>query len=324
MKILSTIKIIAACAITAGAVPAFAHIVLEGKSAPASSSYKAVFLVGHGCQGSATTGVAVQIPTGFLGAKPYPKAGWTVSTQLGKLARPYDSHGKRVTDDVTLVSWTANGKESALPDAFFDEFVLRGKLPDSAGPLWFKVRQTCESGSNDWSDIPASGTSTAGLKAPAALLEVTADAPSAVLTAPGQPVQVSDAWVRATVPGQKGSGAFMTLTSKTATRLVGVSSPVAGVAEVHEMKMDGDVMRMRQIPGLDLPAGTTVALTSGGYHLMLMDLKQTLTSGSTVPVTLLFKDGKGVTSRLELKLPVATSAPGGGKAAPADHGAHKH
>ncbi len=172
MKISSTIKIIAACAISAGAIPVFAHIVLESKSAPASSSYKAVFLVGHGCQGSATTGVAVQIPTGFLGAKPYPKAGWTVSTQLGKLAKPHDSHGKRVTEDVTLVSWKASNREAALPDAFFDEFVLRGKLPESAGPLWFKVLQTCDSGSNDWSDIPASGTATQGLKFPAVLLEI--------------------------------------------------------------------------------------------------------------------------------------------------------
>ncbi|MEO8022810.1 YcnI family protein [Polaromonas sp.] len=165
-------KLIAACAILAGATPAFSHIVLETTSAPAGSSYKAVFLVGHGCQGSPTTGVTVQIPAGFLGAKPYPKAGWTVSTQLGKLAKPYDSHGKRVTEDVALVSWKAASREAALPDAFFDEFVLRGKLPASPGPLWFKVLQTCENGSNDWSDIPASGSATQGLKFPAVLLEV--------------------------------------------------------------------------------------------------------------------------------------------------------
>ena len=175
MKILFTIKIIASCAITAGTAPAFPHIVLERKSAPANSSYKAVFLVGHGCQGSATTGVAVQIPTGFLGAKPYPKVGWMVTTQLGKLAKPYDSHGKRVTEDVTVVSWKAATRETALPDAFFDEFVLRGKTPGSAGPLWFKVLQTCESGSNDWSEVPASGTATQGLTSPAVLLDVKPD-----------------------------------------------------------------------------------------------------------------------------------------------------
>ncbi len=165
-------KLIAVCALLAGAAPVFPHIVLENKSAPAGSSYKAVFLVGHGCQGSATTGVAVQIPAGFLGAKPYPKVGWTVSAQLGKLARPHDSHGKQISEDVTLVSWKAATPEAALPDAFFDEFVLRGKLPASPGPLWFKVLQTCENGSNDWSEIPASGSSTQGLKSPAVLLEL--------------------------------------------------------------------------------------------------------------------------------------------------------
>jgi len=165
-------KLIAVCALLAGVAPAFSHIVLESRSAPANSSYKAVFQVGHGCQGSATTGVLVQIPAGFLGTKPSPKAGWTVTTQLGKLAQPYDSHGRQVTEDVTLVSWKASNKEAALPDAFFDEFVLRGKTPRSAGPLWFRVLQTCENGSNDWSAIPASGTSAQGLKFPAVLLDV--------------------------------------------------------------------------------------------------------------------------------------------------------
>lgn len=165
-------KLIAIFALLAGATPAFSHIVLENKSAPAGSSYKAVFLVGHGCQGSATTGVAVQIPAGFLGAKPYPKAGWTASAHLGRLAKPYESHGKQISEDVTVVSWKAATPVAALPDAFFDEFVLRGKLPASPGPLWFKVLQTCENGSNDWSEIPASGISTQGLKSPAALLEI--------------------------------------------------------------------------------------------------------------------------------------------------------
>jgi copper(I)-binding protein len=137
-----------------------------------------------------------------------------------------------------------------------------------------------------------------------------------------QNVEVRDAWVRSTVPGQKGTGAFMTLTAKDGTRLVGVSTPVAGVAEVHEMKLEGDVMKMRALPGLDLPAGKAVELKPGGYHLMLMDLKQPLAKGADVPVTLIFKDAKGVESKLDLKLPAATAMPGAeGKAAP--HGAHK-
>ena len=139
-----------------------------------------------------------------------------------------------------------------------------------------------------------------------------------------QNVDVKDAWVRTSVQGQKATGAFMKITAKEGGTLVGVASPVAGVAEVHEMKMDGDVMRMRALPnGLALPAGKTVALTPGGYHVMLMDLKATLPKDSTIPLTLTFKDAKGVESRVELKLPVATTAPGGA-AAPAGHAGHKH
>ncbi len=337
MKNLNAIKTVAACAVLLGTAPAFSHIVLETRTAAAGSSYKAVFQVGHGCAGSSTTGISVQIPAGFQGAKPYPKAGWTLSTQIGKLAKPYDKHGKQITEDVTVVSWSAASKEAALQEAYFDEFQLRGQLPDTAGPMWFKVLQTCETGSNAWSEAPASGTSTKNLKTPAALLEVMtvaqAAAPAApvarAVTAPGQTVQVSGAWVRATVPGQKGSGAFMKLTSKTSTRLVGLSSPVAGVAEVHEMKMDGDVMRMRSLAaGLDLPAGKTVELKAGGLHVMLMDLKQTLAAGSTVPMTLMFRDAKGVNSKLNVRLPVSVVAPGlapGAKPAEPemDHSAHK-
>lgn len=137
------------------------------------------------------------------------------------------------------------------------------------------------------------------------------------------PVAVEGAWARASVPGQKASGAFMRLTAREATRLVRVDSPVAGVAEVHEMKMDGGVMKMRALPGLDLPAGQAVELKPGGYHVMLLDLKAPLEKGSTVPLTLVFKDAKGAESLLQLQLPVGTQAPGAGTAAPAmDHGAH--
>lgn len=135
-------------------------------------------------------------------------------------------------------------------------------------------------------------------------------------TAYAQSVDVKDAWVRTSVPGQKATGAFMKLTAKDGAKLVAASSPVAGVTEVHEMKMEGDIMRMKAVAGgLDLPAGKTVELKPGGYHVMLMDLKAALPKDSTIPLTLVFKDAKGVESRLELKLPVA--------AAPMA-GAHKH
>jgi copper(I)-binding protein len=134
-----------------------------------------------------------------------------------------------------------------------------------------------------------------------------------------QTIDITDAWVRSTVPGQMATGAFMKITAKDGATLVGVSSPVAGGAAVHEMKMDGGVMTMRAAPALALPAGKTVALAPGGYHVMLMDLKAALPKGSTVALTLVFKDGQGVQRSVVLKLPVAAVAP----APTADHKAIK-
>lgn len=136
-------------------------------------------------------------------------------------------------------------------------------------------------------------------------------------------VKVEGAWARATVQGQKASGAFMKLTAPQGAKLVRVESPVAGVAEVHEMSMDGGVMRMRALPALDLPAGKAVELKPGGYHLMLQDLKAPLAKGTSVPVTLVFQDAKGAESSQQLNVPVDTRAPGGmGAAGMMD--AHKH
>lgn len=137
-----------------------------------------------------------------------------------------------------------------------------------------------------------------------------------------QTVTVTDAWARATVQGQKATGAFMKITAKDNAKLVGVSSPVAGVAEVHEMKMDRDVMKMAALPnGLDLPAGKAVELKPGGYHVMLMDLKAPLSKDSTIPLTLTVQDAKGVKSNIELKLLVGMQAP----AMPShDHSTHNH
>lgn len=149
-----------------------AHVVLDEPAALAGSSYRAAFRVGHGCAGSPTTAIRVFLPAGFRAAKPMPKPGWGLSVRREALAQPYTSHGKTVSEDVVEVSWTAIGPDSALPDAWYDEFVLRGTTPAQAGPLWFRVRQTCAQGQLDWVEVPTQGTSTQGLKAPAALLEV--------------------------------------------------------------------------------------------------------------------------------------------------------
>jgi len=137
-----------------------------------------------------------------------------------------------------------------------------------------------------------------------------------------QNVTVTDAWARATVQGQKATGAFMKITAKDNAKLLSASSPVAGVVEIHEMKMDKDVMRMTALSnGLELPAGQVVELKPGGYHVMLMDLKSSLMKDATVPLTLTVQDAKGVKSTVELKVQVGMQAP----AMPShDHSTHHH
>lgn len=120
-----------------------------------------------------------------------------------------------------------------------------------------------------------------------------------------QAVQIQNPWARATLQAQKNAGVFMNLASPTDARLIGASSPVAAFGEVHEMKLEGDVMKMRQLKGgLELPAGKTVELKPGSYHIMLMELKTSLVKDTTVPVTLVFVDAKGVESKTELTVPV--------------------
>ena len=145
-------------------------------------------------------------------------------------------------------------------------------------------------------------------------------------------VTVKEPWVRATVAQQKATGAFMQLTAKTDSKLVEAKSPVAGVVEIHEMAMDKDVMKMRQIPGLALPAGKAVDLKPGGYHVMLLDLKGQVKEGDVVPVTLVFEGKDGKRENVEIKAPVrplnSAAAAGGmkpemkGDMKPAE--AHKH
>jgi copper(I)-binding protein len=113
-----------------------------------------------------------------------------------------------------------------------------------------------------------------------------------------------DPWVRGTAAEQKATGAFMQLTSTAGGKLVAAKSPVAGVVEIHEMAMDGNVMKMRAIPGLDLPAGKAVELKPGGYHVMLMDLKKQLKEGETVALTLVVEGKDGKRENLEVKAPV--------------------
>jgi uncharacterized protein YcnI len=120
-----------------GAATAQAHVTLEVPQAPAGSSFRAVFRIGHGCAGSATNLLSVRIPAGFRGAKPMPKPGWTVAIT-------------RNADTVSEITWRASSREAWIEDAYYDEFVLRVQLPEQPGAQVFPVVQGCEKGQAEW------------------------------------------------------------------------------------------------------------------------------------------------------------------------------
>jgi copper(I)-binding protein len=289
----SFVRALALLAAAAAPAGAWAHVTLPPGGASAGDSYAAAFRVGHACSGArSTTGITVRVPEGFSVQKAEPRPGWTLTTAPGS------------------VSWRADSARSALPAAERAEFVVQGMLTSKPGTLWFQVLQSCDVGSADWAEVPAAATDKPAF--PAVRLDVLPPGVAAV--------DVRDPWVRFAVKGQSGTGAFMTLTAPSGARLTGASTPVAGRAEIHEMKMEGDVMRMRPVAGgIELPPRQPVELKSGGYHLMLTELKKPLVAGETVPLTLEFVDRAGRTGVARLDVPVRAAAAGEGDAASAPH-----
>ncbi|MDS9467389.1 DUF1775 domain-containing protein [Paracoccus sp. MBLB3053] len=314
-KILSAL---AGAFLTLTAVPALAHATLEQTEAPAGSDYKAIIRIGHGCGGKATKQLRVQIPEGFYDAKPMAKPGWKLKVVTGKYARPYDHHGTRTTEGAREIIWSGG----ELPDAWYDEFILRGTVGPDLVPgstIYFPTIQECDGAKEAWIDV----TGAEGVTNPAPALDVTERKAAALAHHDGhdqvdvetaghaherrdageQPgpiikgeLSISSPFARATLPGAKVAGGFLTIENggQSEDRLIAASSPLAKRVEIHEMAMEGDVMRMRELPeGLVLPSGGTVELKPGGFHLMLQEIGEPLSEGMNVPVTLTFeKAGK--------------------------------
>jgi uncharacterized protein YcnI len=149
-----------------------AHVTLQTREAPAASTYKAVLQVGHGCKGSATTSVRVHIPEGVIAVKPMPKPGWQLTTQQGQYAQAYQYFDETLTQGVTEIAWTSG----TLPDAWYDEFVFRARLPDGkpGTTIYFPVVQECETGIHRWIEIPEAGRAADDDKEPAPGVTLTA------------------------------------------------------------------------------------------------------------------------------------------------------
>lgn len=147
-----------------------AHVTLETQQAEANGSYKAVLRVGHGCEGSPTTAIRVQIPDGVIAVKPMPKAGWRVETVRDKYERPYDYFGTELTEGVKQIAWSGG----ELPDDYYDEFIFVGRLTDFAPDtvLYFPTVQECAEGAHRWIEIPAAGQDPDELDEPAPELTI--------------------------------------------------------------------------------------------------------------------------------------------------------
>jgi len=309
---------------------AFAHVTLETREAKAGTGYKAVLKVPHGCDGSATLKVRAQIPEGVIAVRPMMKPGWQIETVKGAYGRSYPYyHGQQLTEGVKEIVWSG-GK---LPDDFYDEFVFAGffasDLPE--GRLYFPVTQECEKGEARWTEIPAPGQNAHALKSPAPAVVILAQhtghgadaAASSAKVYKAGPLTIEAPWSRATPGGAKVAGGYMKITNdgKEADRLVGGSVPFAGRFEIHEMAMDGGVMKMRELPkGVEIKPGETVELKPGGYHLMFMDLKSGLKQGQTVKGTLVFEKAGKVDVEYHVGPVGGAAAPSGG----ASGGGHSH
>lgn len=311
--------IVSAAAITA----ANAHIALDQPTA-SPGFYKAVVKLPHGCDGKATTALTVKLPEGFIDAKPMPKPGWKIELETGKYRESYKLHGKPVSSGLTAVNFSGG----SLPDAYYDEFVIVGTLAgvEPGQTLYFETVQSCGAEKVSWSDRPVDGHHA---KNPAPALKIVAGpaaaahmdhmemgdmpgmsgmAPSGIADqakaeAKAGAITVSQPWIKAMLPGQKVGGGYLVIANggKADDRLVSISSPAATAVEIHEMSMANDVMKMRKVEGgLAIPAGDTVALKPGGYHLMFKGVKKPFEAGDTVPLVLTFEKAGAV----EIKVPV--------------------
>jgi uncharacterized protein YcnI len=296
-------------------IPAHAHASLEtDETAP--GSFKAVLRIPHGCDGKATDTIRIEIPEGYIDVKPMPKHGWTLGVETGDYAKTYEVHGGQVKSGVKSVTWSGGN----LPDNFFDEFVLLGMVWDvsDGDTLYFKTVQKCGAEEIAWTEIPADGQHVHELAHPAPVITVASPEEhpeigeiSVVLAGD---LEISGYWAKAMLPGQPAGGGYLTIANKgaSADRLVSVSSPAAGMTEIHMMEIVNDVMNMRPVEGgVEIAPGATVELKPGGMHVMFMQVKEPFREGTTVPLTLEFEKA----GKVELALPVQ-------KAAGDDHSQH--
>lgn len=249
-----------------------AHVTLAEPQAVPGAQYMAHFRVGHGCEGSPTVALKIELPPEVSAVTPQPQPGWTISTER---------EGSRIK----AVTWTGG----ILPPDQHGVFAIAMTLPGREGQLLFPARQTCQTGEEYWSEPPpAAGKA----KYPAPLLTVGTAASTPASAA------VTDGWFRA-LPSSVPSGGYFTLrnTGTKPLTLTDVETPACGMVMMHKSSNGG----MAHVMSLDVMAGETVTFAPGGYHLMCMDTKPALKPGAQVPVTFHFAGNQNITTTFDVR-----------------------
>jgi len=301
---------------------ASAHVALETPQTAVGGGYKAVFSVPHGCEGSPTIEVRIDIPEGVIGVKPMPKPGWTLAVSKGPYARSYAFyHGKQMSEGVRQVTWSGG----SLPDEYFDQFVVSTFIASELDPgrkLAFPVTQKCESGELHWSEVPAGGQDAHALKFPAPQLTLTGAAGAHDHTAHQPPpaasgIAIDAPWSRPVAAGTSVGAGYLKITNSgnEPDVLLGASSDSAERVEVHETTVGDDgTSRMRKLDGLEIKPGETVELKPAGMHLMLIGLKAPLKEGDTFKLKLNFQKAGAADVGFAVK-----ASGGGADGAPSKH-----
>ena len=260
IRTLSCAALVAA-SFTGFAAPAFAHMTFETPQSEPGAAYRGVLVLPHGCDGAPTDRVRVVVPEGFEDVTAEAKDGWTLS----------------VTG--AAIEWSGG----SVPDDATERFAFSGTFADTLArtDIVFPIEQHCGDAALGWEPAVSLGDAE----------------PAGHHMDQGEAVVVGDltlsgGFTRATLPNAPVGGGYITITNAgaQADRLVGVQSRFSPDVQIHEMAVENDVMQMRQLPeGLEIPAGETVTLAPGGYHLMFMELAEPFVEGQTVPVTLTFE-----------------------------------
>jgi copper(I)-binding protein len=277
-------EMLAAALLALAPLPAFAHVTLVEPTALPGADYVAHFRVGHGCDGSPTIALTVGMPADVSNVRPQAQAGWTIATVRS---------GARTS----AVTWKGGRIAADKPG----EFQVAMKLPANSGMLAFPATQTCEKGTEDWSELPAADGHK--LKNPAPLLTVSATAGSSP-AAPAQPsaLSLNDGWIRL-LPGNLPAAGYFTLRNngKARVALTGADTPACGMLMLHKSQDTGGMSSMQDVEKVDVPGGGSVSFSPGGYHLMCMDPRPALKLGASVPVTLSFQGAPPLTARFDVR-----------------------